>query len=178
MADSVFAKVEENVKKTADKYGLKLLSIVLYGSRARGDGSNNSDYDFLVLIGDDTNLLDFTQFNAELRAKLHRNSNVEIFSNTLENFKKILYNNPFLGAFCYIIASEGRPLYDPENIFKKIQEEIRALPVKKKIEYAEKCLEMSRKMNYPKWIRFWNKSLKTLREKLSLKSFKFNTQLN
>ncbi len=161
MKDLIFTKVNTIVKKTADKYGLRLLSIILYGSRSRGDGSTDSDYDFLVLLGDDTTLLDFTQFNAELRAKLHRNSNIEIFSNTLDNFKKMLYDNPFLGAFCYIIASEGYPLYDSDNVFKKIQEEIRSLSSKEKKKYVEKCLEMSRQMKYSKWITYWDNKLKS-----------------
>ena len=163
--ENSFENIIENVKKTTQEYSLELLSVVLYGSRARGVKSSDSDYDFLVLLNDDATLLDFTQFNAELRAKLRHNSNIEIFSNTPKNFGKILKNNIFLGAFCYIIASEGYPLYDPKDVFKKIQKKVRTLSKEKQLIYTERCLKMSKQMGRHKWIKYWKTVLKDLRQK-------------
>ncbi|MCC7504659.1 MAG: nucleotidyltransferase domain-containing protein [Saprospiraceae bacterium] len=47
-------------------YGLRLAKLILYGSRARGDQREDSDYDFLVVLNDEE-----VKTGAELR---HMNS--------------------------------------------------------------------------------------------------------
>jgi predicted nucleotidyltransferase len=162
LQDEIIDKTILAVFETARKYKLKIRSIILYGSRARGERSSKSDYDFFVLLDNRTNLLQFSQFASELRLKLYSVGDVKLFSNTVKNFKGIMKNNPFLGSFCYIIASEGIPVYDREKTFRKIQEEINNLPVMKKIEYIKKCISMSEKMGSKKWIEYWNEKLNSL----------------
>lgn len=147
----------------ARKYGLRVLSIVLYGSRARREGLPDSDYDFFILLEDGTSLLQFTQFSSELRMKLYRAGNVKVYSNTVENFKRIMAGNPFLGSFCYIIASEGIPLYDPRGVFKKLQDETENLTTSEKIAYVKKCLAMSKTLGSVKWAGYWKRRLELLK---------------
>ncbi|MCC6919449.1 MAG: nucleotidyltransferase domain-containing protein [Alphaproteobacteria bacterium] len=44
--------VAETAKAVRALYGEKLKGLMLYGSRARGDATPDSDYDFLVLLDD------------------------------------------------------------------------------------------------------------------------------
>lgn len=150
------------VLNVAEKYGLKILSIILYGSKARGDYSFDSDYDFFILFDNDTSLLQYTQFVSELRLALSRLEKVNLYSNTVENFRHIMVNNPFLGSFCYIIAAEGIPLHDPQGIFKKLSDEVSKLPIREKIRYVKKCVTMSKILGSPRWISYWKEKLKTL----------------
>lgn len=163
--DGVLDETKRVVLDLAEKYGLKVLSVVLYGSRARGDYSFDSDYDFFVFFGNDASLLQYTQFISELRMMLYRVGNVKIYSNTVENFRHIMANNPFLGSFCYIIATEGVPLYDPQGIFQELHEEVEGLTASEKISYTEKCLAMSKTLGSPRWIGYWSERLETLRRK-------------
>ena len=48
-SDLCFREICEVVAPIAKKYGAE--SIYLFGSRARGDNSENSDYDFYVILG-------------------------------------------------------------------------------------------------------------------------------
>ena len=47
------AKMREEIKRTilkvAGKYGVKVEKIILFGSRARGDYRENSDWDVLIV---------------------------------------------------------------------------------------------------------------------------------
>lgn len=160
--DYVLKKTEQAVLGLAEKYGLRILSIILYGSRARGDYSFDSDYDLFILFDNDTSLLHFTQFISELRIALYRFGNIKIYSNAVENFRKIMVNNPFLGSFCYIIVTEGVPLYDPKGVFKELQKEVENLTAREKRSYLKKCLEMSKTLGSPRWISYWRKKMDAL----------------
>ena len=43
------------IKEEIEKRGLSVLKIILFGSRARGDAREDSDWDFLVVIDKDLN---------------------------------------------------------------------------------------------------------------------------
>lgn len=59
-------KIKAVVKPIADKYNVQ--SVYLFGSYARGDATENSDLDFLVLGGDKFKLTNIFAFAEELRA--------------------------------------------------------------------------------------------------------------
>jgi len=160
--DPVIKGAVTTILGVAKKYGVEVLSIVIYGSRAKGDFSFTSDYDCFVLLSDKVTLLQYTQFHSELRMVTYRIGNIKIYSNTLKNFRKIMEENPFLGAFCYIIANDGLPVYDPKGEFKRIQEEVLALPVKEKANHLRRCITMSADLRSPKWVDYWSRELKKL----------------
>jgi len=43
-------KIKEIILETAEKYGIKVDKIILFGSRARGDYRDDSDWDILIVI--------------------------------------------------------------------------------------------------------------------------------
>ncbi len=53
--------IKNTILQTAEKYGIKIDKIILFGSRARGDFSKDSDWDILVIIekGKEDTLLKF-----------------------------------------------------------------------------------------------------------------------
>lgn len=157
--NTVLKKLKKVVLDLADKYKINVLSIVLYGSRARGDYSFTSDYDCFIFLDEETSLLQYTQFISELRMLIYETGKIKIYSNTPENFLKIMENNPFLGSFCYIIAVDGTSIYDPLEIFKKIKEKVEGMPTARKIEFIKKCIKMSRRLGSPKWVNYWQAEL-------------------
>lgn len=52
----------------AESYGMR--QVYLFGSRARGDNREDSDYDFCVVTSDDCDLFELGGFFAELRDAL------------------------------------------------------------------------------------------------------------
>lgn len=158
--DPVVKRVVTTILKVAEKYRVRVLSVIIYGSRAKGDFSFTSDYDCFNLLSDRTTLLQYTQLHSELRMVAYRIGNIKIYSNTLGNFMRILQDNPFLGAFCYIIASEGVPVYDPNGEFRRVQEEVRGLPPEEKARHVKRCIAMSESLQSPKWVDYWRRELK------------------
>lgn len=68
----------------AVKYGIE--RIFLFGSMARGDADENSDYDFLISKGDLKSLIQYVSFVSELEALLKRHVDVVTDSSSDKNF--------------------------------------------------------------------------------------------
>ena len=71
--------IEEIIKiisPIAERYGIE--RVYLFGSRARGDNSSDSDYDFSIELGRMNNILDFFSFIDELEEAL--DSRVDVVS--------------------------------------------------------------------------------------------------
>lgn len=157
--DTVLEKTKRAILATARKHHIKMLAIVLYGSRARGDYSFGSDYDFFALIGDKTTLLQFIQFSSEFRMSSYRLGPVKLYACTKKDFINMMNKNPFLGAFCFIIASEGKAIYEREMEFKKLNDYVKNLPRKKRRLLLNRCKHMSEHLGSPKWVEYWKTKL-------------------
>ncbi|AMK13083.1 nucleotidyltransferase domain-containing protein [methanogenic archaeon mixed culture ISO4-G1] len=57
-------ELKDIVRPIAIRYNIK--RIFLFGSRARGDNDEDSDYDFIILCPDDMGLIGLTNFRNEL----------------------------------------------------------------------------------------------------------------
>jgi predicted nucleotidyltransferase len=44
--------IGELIEKLKDRYGENLFKVILYGSKARGDSTDDSDIDIMVVLGD------------------------------------------------------------------------------------------------------------------------------
>ncbi len=76
--EPVLERTKNTILTVARKHRIKVLAIVLYGSRARGDYSYGSDYDLFALIGDKTTLLQFVQFSSEFRMASYKLENLQL----------------------------------------------------------------------------------------------------
>ena len=72
--DYSVSEISDIVAQIAEKYGVK--KVFLFGSRARGDYREDSDYDFSIDQGSLVNLRDFLNFIDELESALNCKVNV------------------------------------------------------------------------------------------------------
>jgi len=63
-------ELREVIGPIAARYDVK--RVYLFGSRARGDNDEHSDYDFIILCPEDMGLIGLTNFRNELIAVLDR----------------------------------------------------------------------------------------------------------
>jgi len=66
--DRDFKELSDLISPIASKYGVE--RVYLFGSRARGDNADDSDYDFSIDQGDLVRLRDFLDFIDELESVL------------------------------------------------------------------------------------------------------------
>ncbi|MEM3462407.1 MAG: nucleotidyltransferase domain-containing protein [Candidatus Bathyarchaeia archaeon] len=145
------------------KYGAGIEAIIIYGSRARGDYSFDSDLDALILLDDGTDLETFVQFSAEARMMAHRIGPLKLFICPRGIFKKIMKENEFLGAFCYIICEDGVAIYDPRGTFERMKGEVESMGDEERLSFYERCRRMSEELGSPRWIKYWGEKAERLR---------------
>lgn len=74
------------VGDVAARHGI--LRVYLFGSRARGDNTEGSDYDFCILTPDDYSLFDVGGFYADLRDALDTDIDVVCEESLRDDFSK------------------------------------------------------------------------------------------
>lgn len=70
--------LKETISPIAQKYGVE--RVYLFGSMARGDSDENSDYDFLITKGNLRSLIQYMSFVGELENVL--NCHVDVITDT------------------------------------------------------------------------------------------------
>jgi len=163
VTNGVVRRCLQTVLKTAGRYNIDVLSVVLYGSRARGDQSLDSDYDIFVMLSDRTTTFQYVQFSAEVRIMVRKLPKVKIFSCRERDFKGMLGGNPFLGAFCYVITVDGNPIFDPKGRFRRLKQRMERLSKVEKRKHMVRCLQMSKRMGSVRWIGFWRKKISEIK---------------
>lgn len=116
--------VKKFTKEVVDRYGKHIMSIVLFGSSARGDFTKKSDIDVVVIV-DDTSM----QFDEALKGKfdeklfgvadlVSKEFKVEFSVQPgwlLTEFEEMIRNNsPLVMTF----LRDGLPVYDPVRVFQ------------------------------------------------------------
>ncbi|NPA75244.1 MAG: nucleotidyltransferase domain-containing protein [Euryarchaeota archaeon] len=71
MNEKVERFVKELKRNLEDKYGAQIKKVILYGSQARGDATEESDIDILVVVKDDANLEDIDKYLAYLSVEYY-----------------------------------------------------------------------------------------------------------
>lgn len=94
------------------------VAIILFGSRAKGNASSSSDYDFLIVVEDNhDDDFDISRLNVNNRAALTSAVNAEcdtVFnsvSSFLESVQDVPREELPRGSFSYQAANEGILLY-------------------------------------------------------------------
>lgn len=159
--DRVISSLKHILDKFIQKNNIEVLSIVLYGSKARGDRSSQSDYEILVFLKDDVSVYEYIMFNEALKLELIKEKllQVKILTYTPEAFEKLLYNDNMVGTILYIICKENIVLYDRYGSFTAIKERITRSDIKDEEKFLNQCIEFARMMGSEKWERKWEKSL-------------------
>lgn len=172
--DRVLNRVTEIFERCAEQVGVVIVSVVLYGSRARGDYSSQSDYEFLILIEESTELEKFILLNDTLKYELLKQKcmNVKTLLYTPEIFEEILYKDTLVGTFLYMICRDNIPLFDRKGTFMYIRERLANSNNNRKSEevFLEQCIDFSKQMGSEKWERKWDRTLLQFRYQKKRKS--------
>ena len=64
-------KIKEIINKVFEEKGIKVEKIILFGSRAKGEYEELSDYDIFVVIKEDINKLEKRKLKKEIYRSLH-----------------------------------------------------------------------------------------------------------
>jgi predicted nucleotidyltransferase len=78
MKQAVKTILAELKRRLEDLYGERLVRVILYGSQARGDASDGSDIDVLIVLRGETSPCEEIARTAELAAELSLRHNVAI----------------------------------------------------------------------------------------------------
>ena len=130
--------IREAILNIAKQHNIKIDKIILFGSRARGDYKEDSDWDILIVTEDKLNREKEQDFAIKITSELHNfiDQDVELIVVDKRTFEE--YKTP---AYLYYYAEkEGKLLW-----YSKIQEDVeyllkRALGELKVIELEEECI--------------------------------------
>jgi len=100
--------VKKIIEDIITQNNLRLVKIILFGSRARGDYKKESDYDFFVVINKDLSFPEKSEINTQIRRKLAENNiSADII---LQSEKKLEERKNNVGYLSYYVIKEGIPL--------------------------------------------------------------------
>jgi len=101
-------KAVEIIKEEIESKGLKVIKIILFGSRARGDAKEDSDWDFLVVVDKKLSFNQKWDIIINIKrglAKLKIPNDIII--NSIEEFEERKNN---VGYITYYAVREGKTL--------------------------------------------------------------------
>jgi uncharacterized protein len=159
--DRVIPKVCNTLENCVQKYDVEIKSIVLYGSRARGEVSSRTEYELLVLINDSIETDNYIKLSNSIKIDLLKQKliyvNISIY--TCKSFEDLLYNDELVGTFLYIILRENIVIFDKQGTFLSIREKISINNIKSEETFLEQCIKFAREMGSVKWEQKWEKVL-------------------
>lgn len=159
--DRILNRVTDILEQCSEQMDAEIISVVLYGSRARGDYTSQSDYEFLVLLSNETPLDKFLLFNETVKLELLREKylNVKLLCYTPKIFEEILYKDKMVGTFLYMVCRDNIILYDRFGTFMSIRERLTKSRVKGEEVFLQQCVEFAKQFGSEKWERKWDKTL-------------------
>jgi predicted nucleotidyltransferase len=98
-------KIKKIINQVFEEKGIKVERIILFGSRARGDFKENSDWDLLIIVSNELDLEDKRKISKEIRIKL-----AEIFipcDVLIKSVSEIEYYSNFIGTTTREALKEG-----------------------------------------------------------------------
>ena len=106
--EEAIRKIKEVILSTAEKFGIKVEKIILFGSRARGDYKKESDWDILIVGETEVDRVTERKFLYECTLKLlELDIDAEIIMVSRSYY---LRNKGVVGDICGIAMLEGRVL--------------------------------------------------------------------
>jgi predicted nucleotidyltransferase len=108
MENEKIEKVVKIIKEEIEARGLKVVKIILFGSRAKGNPKENSDWDFLVIIDKDSD----RNTKWEMIIKIKRELALlkipnDIIINSIREFEERKEN---VGYIAYYASREGKTI--------------------------------------------------------------------
>jgi predicted nucleotidyltransferase len=101
-------KATQIIKETIENRGLKVLKIILFGSRAKDKAREDSDWDFLVIVDKDLDRTDKWDIIIKIKRKLAElKIPNDIIINSIKEFEERKNN---VGYITYYALREGKVL--------------------------------------------------------------------
>lgn len=151
--DRTVTKVCGILETCAKVYSIEIKSVVLYGSKARGEMRTSNDYEIVFLIDNNISTSNYIKLTNTIRIeflkeKLHA---VNLLVYTPEVFEDILYNDELVGTFLYMLCKENIIVYDNKGTFTAIKERVTSNTIKKEEEFINQCIKFAKIMGSTKW---------------------------
>lgn len=108
MAEKILEQAKAIIREEVEKAGCHLERVFLFGSRARGDFRDKSDWDFYVIIAEELGFPERAMVASKIRWRLaHADFTADVFVQSSANVQA-RRNNP--GFLAYYVLKEGIPL--------------------------------------------------------------------
>ncbi len=108
MQNDTLAKIKEIILNAAENHGIEIDRIILFGSRAKGDYKEESDWDILVVTKEKIEKDMFWKFYSEIKRKLAK---IKIYGDLIILSKKYYENyKEDVGNISYYATVEGKVL--------------------------------------------------------------------
>lgn len=159
--DRILKRINDVLETCSEAMKVEIESIVLFGSKARGDRNSQNDYEIMILVSNETNIKDYVKLINTIRLEILKEKlfTSQILVYTSEIFEDILYNDKITGTFLYMICRENIILFDKYNTFRAIKERITNGSVKEEEEFINQCIEFAKIFGSDKWAQKWEKNL-------------------
>lgn len=103
-------RIKEEILKCFNEIGISVKKIILFGSRARGDFSTKSDYDFLIIIDKTLDFKEKMKIASTIRRKL---AQIFIFADIIINSEEeVEIKKERIGCVTRYALREGIVIYD------------------------------------------------------------------
>jgi len=159
--DRTLMKVCSILETCAKAYSVEIKSVVLYGSKARGEMRTSNDYEIIFLIDNDISTNIYVKLINTIRIEFLKEKlqAVNLLIYTPEIFEDILYNDELVGTFLYMLCKENIIIYDNKGTFTAIKEKVTSNTIKKEEEFINQCINFAKMMGSNKWEQKWEKVL-------------------
>ncbi len=106
--EKTLSLIKQVIRETCEEHGLTLNRVVLFGSRARGEYDNRSDYDLMVIVDDFPREEDKPRLATAINRRLASNKiPTDILVKSLEEFK---LQRSLIGSISREVHREGKRL--------------------------------------------------------------------
>jgi len=108
--DKQVEMAKDVIKEEVESAGLKIINILLFGSRARGNYTKNSDWDFYVIVDKDINFSEKREITRKIRRKL---AELKIPNDIIIQPASIVERRRNdVGTLAYYVLKEGVRVYE------------------------------------------------------------------
>jgi uncharacterized protein len=107
MDENIF-HITKNIRDTFLENGIPKISILLFGSRARGDYDEDSDYDFLILTRNNLTGKEKQKVRGEIRKKLIMEKKIKPIDILIKSIDEYDEEKNIIGNLYFDIKNEGK----------------------------------------------------------------------
>lgn len=111
MNSFIETRILKVIKEEIEKNGLKVLKVILFGSRAKGEAKEDSDWDFFIVINEEIDFKTKKEIISSIYKKLveELNDDFEIVITSLRKFNEA---KNVVGTLSYEVEKDGMLVWE------------------------------------------------------------------